>query len=707
MSFSTQFSRSSRFLSVVTATLVVWGCSPDTEAPAPQGAAVPAASVATQSLESGISETQVIGIDLEGMDNSVLPNDDFFSYANGGWVEDTAIPADRTRYGNFNILRDDSQVALRGIIESAASTEGKIPGTDAQKVGDFYASFMDTALINDLGAQPIESQLEAISRIQNKSDVTKTFAEFGRQGLQRPLSFFVNNDLKQTDQYAIYLNQSGLGLPDRDDYFAEDERGQKIRTSYAAYVETLFQLAGFEDAAQRAETILSIESALASHHWTRVQNRDRNKTYNRLSAKELHKRLGGFDWSAFAEGLGLEDAEHIIVRQPSYLEGLATVFAQVDVDEWQDYLRYKLISGYASYLSQPFVDAEFEFYRRALRGAKEPQPRWKRAVNNIDNMIGELVGKVYVAEYFPPAAKARMDELVNNLRAAMRESILDARWMDEATQAEALTKLEKFTAKIGYPDQWIDYAKLEITATDLVGNVRRAQEFEFERNRAKLGGPIQRHEWFMTPQTVNAYYNPAMNEIVFPAAIMQPPFFDLNADDAANYGAIGTVIGHELGHGFDDQGRKTDGDGELRDWWTEASASEYKERADRLVEQYSAYEPLKGLSLNGELTLGENIGDLGGVSIAYRAYQKSLQGKKSPVMGGLTGEQRFFIAFAQAFRGKYREDELARRIKTDPHSPVRYRVNGVVPNVDAFYEAFGVTSSQAMYRAPEERITIW
>lgn len=707
MSFSITSGSPSRLLPALAAVSLIWGCSPESDAPASQGALVSSPSVA-QSLDSGSSSSElVIGIDLAGMDEEVSPNDDFYTYANGGWMQDTAIPADKTRYGNFNILGDTSQQALRGIIEAAAAAEGKIEGTDAQKVGDFYTSFMNTALANDLGIQPIEKQLEAIGNVNNKMDVIKTFAEFGRQGLQRPLSFFVNNDLKQTDQYAIYLNQSGLGLPDRDDYFAEDERSQKIRASYESYVESLFRLAGFEDAAQRAETVLIIEAALAEHHWTRVQNRDRNRTYNRLSAQELSKRLGGFDWAVFAEGLGLKNEGHVIVRQPSYLEGFATVFADVDVDQWQDYLRYKLISGYAPYLSQPFVDAEFEFYRRALRGAQEPQPRWKRAVDNIDNMIGELVGKVYVAEYFPPAAKARMDELVKNLRAAMRESILEAKWMDEATQAEALTKLEKFTAKIGYPDQWIDYSKLEISPADLVGNVRRAQEFEFERNRAKLGGPIQRHEWFMTPQTVNAYYNPAMNEIVFPAAIMQPPFFDLNADDAANYGAIGTVIGHELGHGFDDQGRKTDGDGELRDWWTEASASEYKNRADQLVKQYGGYEPIKGLPLNGQLTLGENIGDLGGVSIAYRAYQKSLNGEKSPVMEGLTGEQRFFIAFAQAFRGKYREDELARRIKTDPHSPVRYRVNGVVPNVDAFYEAFGVSPANAMYMAPEDRVTIW
>lgn len=688
--------------------VILAGCSPDSDAPAVQGTAVPTAAAASQSLEaSSPADILGIGIDLEGMDLDVLPNDDFYTYANGGWIENTAIPADRTRYGNFNILRDTSQAALRGIIEDAASAPGKIEGTDSQKVGDFYTSFMDTALINDRGAQPIEEQLKAVDQIENKQGVIAAFADFGRQGLQRPLSFFVNNDLKQTDQYALYLNQSGLGLPDRDDYFAEDERAQKIRASYQTYIETMFKLAGFAEAEQRANTVLAIESALAEHHWTRVQNRDRNKTYNRLDAAELQRRLGEFDWKHFAEGLGLAGSGHIIVRQPSYLEGFARVFNEVGVDQWQDYLRYKLVSGYAPYLSQPFVDAEFEFYRRALRGAEAPQPRWKRAVNNIDNMIGELVGKVYVAEYFPPAAKARMDELVENLRAAMRDSILDAKWMDEETQAQALTKLEKFTAKIGYPDKWIDYTKLAISPSDLVGNVRRAQEFEFERNRAKLGGPIQRHEWFMTPQTVNAYYNPAMNEIVFPAAIMQPPFFDLEADDAANYGAIGTVIGHELGHGFDDQGRKTDGDGELRDWWTEASAAEYRQRADQLVRQYSAYQPLEGLPINGELTLGENIGDLGGVSIAFRAYQKSLGGEAAPVMEGFTGEQRFFIAFAQAFRGKYRADELARRIKTDPHSPGRYRVNGVVPNVNSFYEAFDVEPTQGMYRAPEDRVAIW
>ncbi|HEX2139772.1 MAG TPA: M13-type metalloendopeptidase, partial [Woeseiaceae bacterium] len=567
--------------------------------------------------------------------------------------------------------------------------------------------WLDVERANALGVKPREPLLERIEALEDFDDVVAFFGATNELGLDAPFQLFIDQDVKQPERYAIVTWQSGLGLPDRDYYFDETERGQELRDEYVQYVEKLMALSGYQDSKGAAERIMALETRFAGHHWDKVVNRDANKRYNKVTDAELTRMLSNFDLDAYFEGVGTGRQDYVIVSQPSYMQAVNEIAPKIEMSIWKEYLRLQALTSYADYLSKDFVDADFDFYGRTLQGREEQQPRWKRAVDSINGNLGELLGQLYVERHFPPEAKSRMEDMVANLILAYEESITNLDWMSEDTKAKALEKLSKFTPKIGYPEEWKDYSGLEVAPDDLVGNVQRARVLNHNREIDKLGRPVDRGEWFMTPQTVNAYYNPPMNEIVFPAAILQPPFFILDAEDARNYGAIGLVIGHEIGHGFDDQGSKYDGDGNLKNWWTEADRAAFEERTQALVEQYSGFEALPGLFVNGELTLGENIGDLGGAAIALRAYELSLDGKESPVIDGMTGRERFFLGFAQVWRSKYRPQATELRIKSDPHSPPVYRVNGVVRNIDAFYDTFDVSEGDGHYLPPEERVHIW
>ena len=646
------------------------------------------------------------GVHQEHMNKEIAPGDDFFEFVNGTWLANTEIPADKSSIGSFYYLRDNAEDDVKAIIEEAAAADNA-PGSDAQKVGDFYNSYMDMETRNARGVEPLQPEFAKIDAISSYDDLAKWFAYADKVGFDAPFGLYVNNDAKQADQYAIYAWQSGLGLPDREYYFKDDEKSVEIREKYVAHVERMLTLAGIEDAAGKARQIMDLETALADKHWLKEDNRDSVKRYNKYERAQLADLAPGFNWDGYLAETGLADLDVIIINQPSYLEGLAGVMKDTDLGIWKTWAKWSVINNTASRLTAEIDQANFDFYGTVLSGTPEQRPMWRRAVSAVNGTLGEVVGKVYVDKHFKPEAKARMQELVANLVKAYEASIKELDWMGEETKKQALEKLHKFTPKIGYPDQWKDYSKLEIKRDDYFGNVMRARMVEHDRQLAKLGGPIQRWEWFMTPQTVNAYYNPTMNEIVFPAAILQPPFFDMAADDAVNYGAIGGVIGHEIGHGFDDQGSTYNGDGELQNWWTDDDRAAFEERTGALVAQYNGFEALPDLHVNGEFTLGENIGDLGGLSIAYKAYKMSLGGKEAPVIDGFTGEQRFFIGWAQGFQGKYRDEALRTRIQTDPHSPARFRVNGVVRNVPAFYEAFGVSETSGLYLAPEERVKIW
>ncbi|MBQ0719523.1 MAG: peptidase M13 [Gammaproteobacteria bacterium] len=645
------------------------------------------------------------GLALQGMDVNVRPQDDFFAYANGRWMRETKIPNDKSSWGSFSILHEKSLDQLQLIIQQAADNDSG--DTAQQAIGNYYKAFLDTEAIINLDLAPLATELVLIEVMDTHADVATFFARSNASGIDSPLNFWVDQDAKDSTKYIVYLTQSGLGLPDRDYYFDESERGQEILQKYRRYIEQLMSLAKAQVSAQTVDNIIAIETALATAQWTKVENRDSDKTYNKLSTGALQQLLPDYHLDVFLDGLGIGGQSEVIVRQPTYAQALNRIFTEITIEQWQDYLRFKVLNAYAAYLPEAYEQLSFDFYQRTLSGQPEQQPRWKRAVNSINSNIGELLGQLYVAKHFPPEAKARMLELVDQLIAAYRVSIGELEWMSPATRTKALEKLASFTPKIGYPDKWKDYSSLEIKADELIGNIRRANQFNQQLQIAKLGKPVDRSEWFMAPQKVNAYYNPGMNEIVFPAAILQPPFFDINADDAVNYGGIGGVIGHEIGHGFDDQGSKYTGEGNLENWWTDTDRQHFEQRTLNLIKQYAAYEPLPGLPINGELTLGENIGDLGGLSIALKAYELSLQGKPAPMMGKFSGEQRVFLGWAQAWRVKRRPELTERLIKTDPHSPPEFRVNGVVPNIDAFYSAFDVKEGDKLYLPPAQRVRIW
>ncbi|GGZ26674.1 endothelin-converting enzyme [Shewanella chilikensis] len=667
------------------------------------------ASCASQQAPQSQAEVKkASGIELENFDHQVRHQDDFYYSVNGKWLATTPIPADKSNYGAFSVLYEESQAALKQIIEEAAAKPNKAEGSVEQKIGDFYAAYMDSTLADQLGIAPLKGQLADIAKTASHADVAALMGKLLTDGSGIPFGFYVNNDAKNSSQYGVYLYQSGLTLPDRDYYLKDDPKFVANREAMREYVRNLMSAAGYPHADAAAANVANIELFIAQSQWSRVESRDANKAYNKMSLKELQQLMGGFDFDGFAKAAGLSGkTQDVIVRQPSYFEKLGAEFGKFPVSAWQDYLAFHLVDSYAGLLSQQFVDLHFDFHSKTLMGIQEQKPRWKRAVDGADQVIGELVGKEYVARHFQPEAKARMESMIKNLIKGFEVSINELEWMTPETKKAAQEKLSKFTYKIGYPDKWKDYSNLEIKADDLVGNYQRYARFEYQDMLAKLGKPIDRTEWHMTPQTVNAYYNPVMNEIVFPAAILQPPFFNMEADDAVNYGGIGAVIGHEISHGFDDQGAKYDGDGNLRNWWTDKDREEFQKRGAQLSAQYSQFEALPGKFVNGDLTLGENIGDLGGLTVALRSYHLSLNGKEAPVMDGLTGDQRFFVGWSQVWRRNYRDEELGRRLLTDPHSPSHYRAMGTPRNVEGFYEAFDLKPTDKMYLSEEDRVKIW
>ncbi|MBT2517014.1 peptidase M13 [Streptomyces sp. ISL-90] len=652
------------------------------------------------------------GIAHDELDEGVRPQDDLFRHVNGKWIERTAIPADKARYGSFLVLHEEAEHAVREIIEEAQDAE---PGTEARKVGDLYASFMNDQRADLLGATPIAGQLVEVSLIASIDTFLETLGRLERQGVSGFAQLYVDNDPGDPERYLVFVEQGGIGLPD-ESYFRE-ERFAEIRTAYGAHLERMFGLARLEDPADRAVRVFDLETEIAKAHWDNVASRDSEKTYNlyqwadaAAAASGTTEADGGIDLATWRDAMGVPAGafDELVLRQPSFVEGLSALLTDDRLPAWRDWLTWQVIRSSAAYLSNDFVEANFDFYGRTLTGTPQMRERWKRGVSLVEGAMGEAVGRIYVERHFPPAAKAEMDELVANLVEAYRQSISGLDWMGPKTRAKALDKLDKFTPKIGFPVKWRDYSALEI-GDDLVGNVRATAEFEFNRELGKIGKPIDRDEWFMTPQTINAYYNPGFNEIVFPAAILQYPFFTPERDAAANYGAIGAVIGHEIGHGFDDQGSKYDGDGRLTDWWTAADREAFEERTKALIEQFNALAPAQvpDHHVNGALTIGENIGDLGGLAIAWKAYVISLEGSEPPVIDGLTGSQRFFLSWAQAWQMKGRDEEVVRLLAIDPHSPNEFRCNQIVRNIDEFYAGFGVTSDDALWLDPAERVTIW
>ncbi|WP_030196515.1 M13 family metallopeptidase [Terrabacter tumescens] len=649
------------------------------------------------------------GISLEALDRATRPQDNLFRFVNGTWLDTTEIPGDRARFGTFDILREESTARVRDLIEEAAQAEEGAPGTPKRQVGDLYASFTDTDRIEELGLAPLQPVLSQVAAVDSVESLGEALGRLARDGVAGVLQHFVSPDERSPEDYVVYLEQGGLGLPDESYY--REEKYADIRTAYVAHVERLLGLAGIPDAGAKATSIMALETLLAASHWDTVSNRDAIKTYNAHTLDEAKTLVPQFPWDAWLSGLEAPAGafDKVVIRQPSFATGLGAALETVDIADWRSWLTWHVLSEFASVLPQSFVDEDFDFYGRTLSGQPENKERWKRGVAVVEGCVGEAVGQLYAERWFPPAAKARMQELVANLVEAFRRSFSSLEWMGPDTRAQALDKLDAFTPKIGYPDVWRDYSTIVIHPDDLVGNVRRSTAFEVDRNLAKLGRPIDRTEWFMLPQTVNAYYMPSMNEIVFPAAILQPPFFDLEADDAVNYGGIGAVIGHELGHGFDDQGSRYDGTGALRDWWTEADRERFDALAQRLIEQFNAFTPA-GLSedhkVNGGLTVGENIGDLGGLQIGYSAYRIATEEGGMPELDGFTGPQRFFIGWAQVWRGKAREAEAIRLLAIDPHSPQDVRGNAV-RNLSEFHEAFGVKPDDAMWLAEDERVRIF
>jgi putative endopeptidase len=633
---------------------------------------------------------------------------------NENWMKRTPIPADRAGYGNFDKLREDSEAAIREIVEEAG---GANESAETQKFRDLYASFMDQERVDALGAQPLSDDLALIDTVTTLSELVTATGQLQRGGLSAFFGVFVDNDPGNPERYLVFLEQGGISLPNENYY--REEQFASVRDAYVIHIQRMLELAGLDDAPARAKRVFELETEIARRHWDNVTTRDSEKTYNPMewaSVRDLF--VAGLPTGSatvsldqWASSFGAPDHafSEVVVREPSFFRDLGELFDEVRLDSWRDWLRWKIVHGYASYLSADFVDEQFDFYGRTLTGALELRERWKRGVSLVEGVLGEAVGQIYVERHFPPVSKTRMDELVANLVEAYRQSISTLEWMTPATRERALEKLAAFTPKIGYPAKWRDYSALTLDAGDLIANVRASNEFEFRRELAKIGAPIDRDEWFMYPQTVNAYYNPGFNEIVFPAAILQWPFFDAKSDDAANYGGIGAVIGHEIGHGFDDQGSKFDGTGKLTDWWEPADRDAFETRTRSLIDQYNALSPEEtpDQHVNGALTIGENIGDLGGLGIAWKAYLIALNGTEPPVIDGLSGAERFFLSWAQVWQYKARSEEVARRLAIDPHSPPEFRCNQIVRNINEFYDTFNVTESDSLWLEPDQRVTIW
>ena len=661
--------------------------------------------------------TLVSGVDLQYVDHTVRPQDDLYRYLNGKWLDSFQLPPDKSTYGSFTLIQDTTEEQLRSIVETLQQNGAAAPGAngaagiadpEVAKITDLYASFMDEARLETLGLKPLQAEFDAIDAMADRSEFPALIAHLNRIGAGAPYDFYINQDAKNSLQYAVIIHQSGLGMPDRDYYLKDDAKLKDTRAKYLAYIGKMMGMAGDAQSNAHAVAILDLETALAQAQWTRVENRDPIKTYNKVAVADLPKLMPAYDWQRYTRGSEIAGkVDSVIISQPSYFNKLDRLVTATPMPVWKAYFKWHVLTAAAPYLSKPFVDERFSFVGTVLSGTPENRARWKRGIALLDGAMGEALGKRYVEKYFPPQNKLRMQVLVRNLLDAYRQDIDALDWMSAETKKGAQAKLAKLVTKIGYPDTWRDYGTLQISRDDLWGNVVRATEFEYRRNLDKLGKPVDRNEWGMTPQTVNAYYNPPMNEIVFPAAILQPPFFNVKADEAVNYGGIGAVIGHEVSHGFDDRGSQYDADGNLHDWFTKEDHEKFKAKTSALVAQYSAYEPVPGYHVNGELTLGENIGDNSGLAIAYKAYRLSLRGQAAPVIDGLTGDERLYMGWVQVWRGKEREPEAIQRIKTDPHSPSAVRGTAPIVNQSGFYAAFGVKAGDKMYLAPEQRVNIW
>ena len=654
-----------------------------------------------------MTEAPRSGLALDELSAEIRPQDDLFLHVNGAWLDRTEIPEDKARWGSFHLIAEQAEKDVHAIVEESQDAE---PGSEARKIGDLYTSFMGTERITDLGGSPLVDQLARVDAIESIPALLHSLGEFERDGIGGLLGLFVEPDPGNPQRYVPFLTQGGLSLPDESYYRLENF--EETRTQYRGHIHRMLELAGVADAAASADRVFGLETELATHHWDNVRSRDAVATYNLRTWAEV-EALAAIDLTPWLEGTapGREDAfAEVNVNQPSFLEGLGGLLAAERLDDWKAWLRFRVVHGAAAFLSDPFVEENFAFYGTQLTGVPVNRERWKRGVSLSQAALGEAIGRVYVERHFPPAAKDAMDELVANLLSAYRDSIRSLEWMTPETRERALAKLDAFTPKIGYPVKWRDYSGLEVDPLDLVGNVRRAHIHEHDRQIGRIGEEVDRDEWYMTPQTVNAYYNPLMNEIVFPAAILQYPFFDADRDAAANYGGIGAVIGHEIGHGFDDQGSRFDGDGSLRDWWTDADRSAFEERTAILIEQFDELTPrglAEGNTVNGALTIGENIGDLGGLGIAIKAYRLARDGADPVDIDGYTGIQRLLLSWAQIWQQKGRDAETIRLLTIDPHAPNEFRCNQIVRNIDAFYDAFGVTESDELWLDTDKRVTIW
>jgi len=661
----------------------------------------------TQTAESK-NTVPILGFDPTDLDSATRPQDDFFQYVNGKWSDSTEIPAEWSSYGVWQVLYEETEKQVRLLIDDAIEADNQSADLNAAKIGNLYKSFMDEQRVEELGLSPLKTELERISALQTHDDLIQYLGYALKVGIQVPVDFYIDANAADTDRSLAYIWQSGLGLPDRDYYLSDSEKLVEVRTKYAVHIERMFALASWEGGTEAAKQIPALEKRIAEQHWSRVQNRDREKIYsNKFSIGDADELSPGFDWTVFLQAGDFGNPEQFIIAQTDYFAELGNIIQATPLDQWKTYLRFKTLKAFAPYLNDAIVQEDFDFQRRTLRGQEELRERWKRGVRLVNSSLGEMVGRLYVARHFPPESKDSIDNMIANLREAFRQSIESLEWMSDSTQKAAQEKLAHFTSKIGYPEKWKDYSSLVIDPDDLMGNVRRSTMHIHAREVGKLSKPVDRTEWGMTPQTVNAYYRPTMNEIVFPAAILQAPFFDATVDDAVNYGAIGSIIGHEFSHGFDDQGRKFDGRGRLSDWWIESDATEYETRSAGLVSQYDVFQPLPDQNINGSLTLGENIADLAGLIVAYRAWKILQDGDDAPIIDGFTGDQRFFIGYAQAWRSKQREESLRKNLLSDPHSPASYRVIGVLRNMPEFYTAFDVREGDGMYLPAEERVKIW
>jgi len=657
-------------------------------------------------LSSCSQKEMASGVSKKDMDTLVNPGDDFDSYVNGNWNKTTKIPADKASYGAFDMLLDKSEKDVKAIIEEAAKGNNA-EGTDAQKIGDFFASYMDRKERDAIGLKPLEKEFAAVDAITDYNSLASYFGEANRKGYSIPFSFSVYNDFKDPNKYSLVTWQGGISLPDRDYYLSNDEAMLKIRNAYKIHLEKMLQLAGITNPAENAAKVFALEVEIAKIHQRKEDNRDMVKLYNPYKVEDFKSLMPQFNWNTMMEKAGVAKEKSAIIAQVDYLKNLDGLIQKTPIDTWKTFLKWGILNNSCTYLTSELDKQQFEFNGKILNGTEKQREDWKRGVATVSNGLGEMIGKLYVEKHFTPEAKERMTKMVKNLLKAYAESIKKLDWMSEATKKEALKKVDKFVVKIGYPDKWKDYSSVKINKKDLFGNVQRATEFEYNRNLAKLGKPVDKTEWGMTPQTVNAYYNPTVNEIVFPAAILQPPFFDLEADDAVNYGGIGAVIGHEIGHGFDDQGSTFDGDGVMKNWWTEKDMAAFKAKTAALIEQYNSFEALPGLHVNGAFTLGENIGDLGGLSIAIKAYKESLNGKEAPTLDGFTGIQRVFLGWGKVWKEKMRDEALRNQVSSDPHSPAKFRVNGTVRNIPEFYKAFNIKPNNKLYLAPDKRVKIW